>query len=556
MSRGAALVAVLGVALGVRLANVRWMAAQPITDFQYVWGDSDMAMHWQWAGRIVGGDLLSREPYPLPPWMQAIAPFETWQRWHGGNVFFKAPLYPYALAALRAAVGDDRWKITLGHVAVGVVNVALVFLLAARYFDGAVALVAGLAAALYGPALLYEALLLRDSLGVTVSLLLLLALARCTTVAPGPWLVAGLAFAVALLGRELVAPFGLCVAFWIWQRFRRRPAEMIRVLGAFVLGAGLGLTPLVARNLAVGVSPLALSAIGPEGLLYGHAADSAPAQLNVPNAAAEVLRTADGSLLAVLRGTLATYGGDWGRLLRNEGARAAAIFSALEGSDNANWYFYAARSALLGHALHWEIVLAFGLVGLWMARRCVRGDDRIVLYYLGVSLIGLQFTSVVGRYRLVPAAVLSIYAAVTVVGIVRALGARQWRAVVGPAVASACIYVASSRLLLVPGVGERCRSTEYLIAAQVAATRGDGGDMYEALNGCLDCLVAHANATVLPPTFEYFARDFLVVAARLGRTADATAAVERLQAAYPADPVLPQLLARARPPESVPSTTP
>jgi len=553
MTRGAALLLVLGVALGVRLANVRWMAAQPITEFQYVWGDGDMAMHWQWAGRIAHGDLLSREPYPLPPWMQAIAPFETWQRWRGGNVFFKAPLYPYALAAVRVVVGEDHRAILLCHVALGVVNVALLYLLASRYFDVPIALTAGLGAALYGPALLNETLLLRDTLGVTMSLLLLLALSRCTTAARGRWLVAGIAFALALLARELVAPFGLCVAFWIWQRFRTPPAVVVHVLGAFALGAALGLVPLVARNLAVGAPPLAVSAIGPEGILYGHAVDGAPAELKVPAAAAEILRAADGSLIAVLRGTLATYGGDWWRLLRNEAARAAAIFSALEGSDNTNWYFYAARSTLLGRALRWEIVLALGLVGLWVARRCVRGDDRIVLYYLGVSLIGLQFTSVVGRYRLVPAAVLSMYAAVTVVTVLRALGARDWRAVAGPALASACIYVASTRLLLVPGVAERCRSTEYLIAAQAAATRQDAGGMYEALNGCLECLVTHADAAVLPPTFAYFARDFLVVAGRLGRTADAAGALERLRAAYPQDPVLPQLLARTGGPASQPS---
>jgi hypothetical protein len=300
---------------------------------------------------------------------------------------------------------------------------------------------------------------------------------------------------------------------------------------------------LVARNVAVGASPLALSAIGVEGIVYGHAVDTAPAGLNVPAATTRILQASDGRLVETIRGTLATYDGDWMLLLRNEAARAAAIFSTLEGSDNVNWYYFAERSRILAYSLRYEVVLGFGLVGLWLARRRVRGDDRIVLYYLGVSLAALQFVPVIGRYRLVPATLLLIYAAVTVVAIGRALSAHDWRAAAGPALASACLTFVSARLLLVPGVREWCRPSEYLIAAQTAVARQNADGLYDALDECLECLVTHADRAVLPPGFQALARDFATVASQMGRTADATAVLERLSAAYPADPVLPQLLA-------------
>jgi 4-amino-4-deoxy-L-arabinose transferase-like glycosyltransferase len=544
-----ALALVLGVACGVRVVNLHWMAAQPLGTFQFSWAESDMATHWAWAGRILQGDVLTRNAYhPYPPWMQQIAPLETWDRWHGARVFNKAPLYPYVLAGMRAAVGEDYLAIGLCHLALGVLNVALVFLLAARYFDLPTAIVASLGAALYGPGLLYETLLLRDGLAVTVSLLLLLALSRCTTAARGPWVLAGAAFALALLARELVAPFGVCVAFWIWQRFRGRRGELGRALGAFTLGTALGLLPLVARNLAVGASPLALSAIGVEGIVYGHAVDTAPAELNVPAATARILQAADGHLVETIRGTLATYEGDWMRLVRNEAVRAAAIFSTLEGSDNVNWYYFADRSRLLAYSLRYEVVLGFGLVGLWLGRRRVRGDDRIVLYYLGVSLAALQFVPVIGRYRLVSATLLLVYAAVTVVAIGRALGAREWRAAAGPLLASACLTFVSARLLLVPGMREWCRPSEYLIAAQAAMARQDAGSLYGALREFLECPVSHTDGGPLPPSFPAIARDFLSVAQQMGRAADATGVVERLSAAYPTDPVLPGLLAGSRAP--------
>jgi hypothetical protein len=133
-------------------------------------------------------------------------------------------------------------------VALGILNVLLVFALAARYFDTATATVAGLVAALYGPALLYETLLLRDTLAVTVSLVLLLALSFCTGTARTPWLLAGVAFAVALLGRELVGPFGVLVLVWIWQRFRGHPATVAALCATFVAGVVLGLIPLAMRK--------------------------------------------------------------------------------------------------------------------------------------------------------------------------------------------------------------------------------------------------------------------------------------------------------------------
>ena len=451
MKRWAALLLVAGVALGVRIAHLRWMATQPLSELQFSWGESDMAMAWEWARRIVQGDVLGRQPYhPHLPWMDAIAPAETWQRWRGPLVFFQAPLYAYVLAGMRAAVGESYLAIGACHAALGVLQVALIFALAARYFDTATAVVAGLGAACYGPFLLYESLLLRDGLGATVSLLLLLALSRCTTAARGPWMLAGATFALALLARELVLPFGVLIVFWIWQRFRGRRQEMARALGAFALGAGLGLAPLVARNVAVGAPPLALSAIAVENIVRGQAVDSEPARFVVPAAAGKVLHAADGSVFAALLGTLATYEGDWMRLVRNEAARAGAIFSAHEGSDNVNWYFFADRSPLLRYSLRYQMVLGLGLVGVWLARRRVRGDDRIVLYYLAVSVAGLQLVPVAGRYRLPFASLLLVYAAVTVVAVARGVRNRDWRAVAAPVLASACLTFVSARLLFVP----------------------------------------------------------------------------------------------------------
>src|SRR5213593_3917521 len=183
----------LALALAVRLANLHAMAGLPMAEYQLHWSEADTSLSYEWSGRILQGDVLGRDTvHQYTDWMQGVAPLETWERWWGGkHVFHQAPLYAYALAAMRLVAGDGFRGIGLCQALLGVANVALVFLLAARLFGGAVPTIAALGAALYGPFELHEMFLLRDTLGITVSLLMLWWLAGCDDADARRWSVAG-----------------------------------------------------------------------------------------------------------------------------------------------------------------------------------------------------------------------------------------------------------------------------------------------------------------------------------------------------------------------------
>ena len=541
--RGRALVAVLALALAVRVLNLWLVSRLPVAEYQFHWAESDMAASWAWSGRIISGDILGRDtPHQYTSWMREWAPLETWERWWGGRtVFHQAPLYAYALAAMRLVAGDGFWGIGLCQAMLGVANVALVYLLAARLFGGAVPVIAALGAALYGPFLLHETLVLRDTLGVTVSLLLLWWLAGCDDARALPWLVAGWLFALALLAREATLVFGPFVALWIARRFGRHPRALATVALAFVAGVSVGLAPLVARNVVVGAPPLSLSTRGIEAFVYGNAADSAVIGLTLPAASRSILEQADGRLGTAIRLTLATYQGDWLRLVGNELFKLRAIFARYEPMDNVNWYYFADRSPLLRFSLHFESVLALGLVGLWLDRqRAVR--HRLLRYFLLASAGALMYSTIVGRYRLPAVAVLLLYAGVTVEWTAREVAAGRWRRAAIAGLASVAVAAASAHLLPSAERRQRYRADEFQLAAEVHYRHGRAERAFEELRAGLDTAYGGPDQQTLPGGYRNLAVTFTRLAHELGRDADAAAALERVAASHPADGELERII--------------
>ena len=541
--RGRALVAVLALALAVRVLNLWLVSRLPVAEYQFHWAESDMAASWAWSGRIISGDILGRDtPHQYTSWMREWAPLETWERWWGGRtVFHQAPLYAYALAAMRLVAGDGFWGIGLCQAMLGVANVALVYLLAARLFGGAAPVIAGLGAALYGPFLLHETLVLRDTLGVTLSLLLLWWLAGCDDARALPWLVAGWLFALALLAREATLVFGPFVALWIARRFGRHPRALATVALAFVAGVSVGLAPLVARNVVVGAPPLSLSTRGIEAFVYGNAADSAVIGLTLPAASRSILEQADGRLGTAIRLTLATYQGDWLRLVGNELFKLRAIFARYEPMDNVNWYYFADRSPLLRFSLHFESVLALGLVGLWLDRqRAVR--HRLLRYFLLASAGALMYSTIVGRYRLPAVAVLLLYAGVTVEWTAREVAAGRWRRAAIAGLAAVGVAAASAHLLPSAERRQRYRADEFLLAAEVHYRHGRAERALEELRAGLDTAYGGPDQQTLPGGYPNLAVTFTRLAHELGRDADAAAALERVAASHPADGELERII--------------
>ena len=130
-----------------------------------------------------------------------------------------ASLYDAFLAGTLGMAGGDYQLVRGVQVALGAVNCVLVWSLARAAFSPGVAVAAGLAAALYGPAIYFAGELLPPVLATCLVLLSLIALSRALT-ATGPSLfcLSGLLLGLAVLTEWWVSLFALVILVWLLHR--------------------------------------------------------------------------------------------------------------------------------------------------------------------------------------------------------------------------------------------------------------------------------------------------------------------------------------------------
>jgi len=166
--------------------------------------------------------------------------------WGGRKVFEQGPLYAYFLALLYTLLGTRDAAVLAIQLVLGAVTPVLVYATARRLFGAVEALVAGLVAALYGPVLLYEGLIMKSFLAPLLTMAAVYAVVRYREEGRVRWLGAGAAVGFMVLKREihllLLAPMAAAIRGRPWRRW----ALHLGVLcGSFLLA----IAPFTLRNL-------------------------------------------------------------------------------------------------------------------------------------------------------------------------------------------------------------------------------------------------------------------------------------------------------------------
>jgi tetratricopeptide (TPR) repeat protein len=257
---------IFAAAFVVRLVHVLQMRSAPF--FSVLMGDSHG--YDVWAQQIARGDWLGRE------------------------VFYQAPLYPYLLGSIYASAGRDLLLVRIVQILIGSASCSLLGLATARLFSTRAGWAAGLALALYAPAIFFDGLLQKSVLDVFFVCLAVWLITKTDTaqngerswfdkltmsgetdhgaarVGParpepvegrvrrlhrGMWLCLGLAMGGLALTRENALVFIAVILAWAAfapSNQQRSTAQRAHAAASFLLGVAIVVLPVAARNAYVG----------------------------------------------------------------------------------------------------------------------------------------------------------------------------------------------------------------------------------------------------------------------------------------------------------------
>ena len=319
-------------------------------------------------------------------WAKSIATGALW----GTEAFFRAPFYPYLLAAFYKLTGGNLFAIRLLQHLIGIVSIWGIYRLTRLVFSESAAKLAALAAALYMPMIYFEDELLLDFLLISWMLLAFFVAHRARSTRSGKWVfVLGLVLGLFAITRPNIL---ICVpvfGWWVWRWCLPKGTLRQRSLGLLLLLAGTlaPILPVTMHNLLVGKDLVLIASQGGINFYIGNNAESDGLSAAMPKPWGHTWRLGELELYAAGKmghklkpSELSTFWLDealkWWRAepwsaLKLTFKKAMLLFSNTEISNNQNirffWRSYAPLAGLL--PLSFGILAPFGLIGLLSGAR-------------------------------------------------------------------------------------------------------------------------------------------------------------------------------------------
>ena len=383
------------VAFAIRLIHVWQLKSTPF--FDTLLGDANG--YDQWAQRLAAGD------------------------WVGSEVFYQAPLYPYFLGGIYATFGRDLLIVRIIQAAIGSASCVLVGLAGERLFSRKVGLAAGLALALWAPAIFFDSLLQKsvlDMFFMCLSLWLISGI-RDQGSGIGVWIALGCSLALLSLTRE--NGLLLVVVVIVWRATALAVAEERKRLLAFVVGLAIVFAPVVIRNYSIdGGFYLTTSQFGSNFYIGNNPnADGTYASIRFGRGspeyeridATEVAEEAVGHTLSPSEVSsfwtgraLAFITSQPGKWIKLTGRKILLLFNRSEMIDTEAQDSYAEFSLplrMLGRVTHFGILVPLAVIGLfatWPDRRRLWIIHALMLTYAASVVMFYVFARY--RYPLVP----------------------------------------------------------------------------------------------------------------------------------------------------------
>jgi len=360
--------------------------------------------------------------------------------WRYPQVFFRAPLYPYALSLLYAVSGESIAFARAFQLLVSCASIVVFYLLARRLAPLRVARIAAIVLCFYGTMIWYEQALLLPVAEVFLDLVLLALLLRYDRAGSVRTLIAaGLVAGLSIVTRPNLGLF-LIGAVWLLLRREEWATEWnarIRRVLLFTAACALPVLPVTLHNYWYSGDLIPVSSQGGINFYLGNNPKADGLTMIMPElpidesmtwdrfvpATDSVARKLSGRYLS--EGEISAFWSErfWRYVITQPGSFTLGLlkktyffFAGAENSDNFDLYFYRQINPVYAALVwRWGIHFPFGIVAplalagmclLWSKRRELRWLYLFVLLY-APTVIGVLVTA---RHRLPVLPVLVLFA--------------------------------------------------------------------------------------------------------------------------------------------------
>lgn len=449
---------ILVIGLVVRLIYLHQVAEYP--NFTVPYAGLDAALYHGLAKNLASGDLSL-----------------------GKEVYYYSPLYAYFLGGLYALFGDSNWVARLANVGLGVLTIGLVYLFSLRFFRStAVALIAALGTALYGPFLLFDTSSLKRTFALFLAAASLYLVSRADEKGGViPWLNTGLILGLALNMNGQLSLFVIGLSLWLLFRKYHESSQVavppsletmsrrLSKIGCLLIGVVLTIFPFTIRNYFVAGDVVLTTSTGGIHFYIGNHQGAWGGYTRVkgirPNPSGHFF---DARRLAqkevghpLLASQVSSFWEDRAMEFIKEKPRAflqllakktLLLFNRYEIPNNEDYQYRTHLSPYLSFFPGYGFLLPLGLSGLLMALADFRRLAPLYIFFFSFSL-GVIVSIVTWRYRLPLTLVLWPFAAFFVVKIRELAKKRQ----LVPLILSGLFLLGSWSLARAPLVSERQR---------------------------------------------------------------------------------------------------
>lgn len=392
-----ALGAIFFLALSLRLAYLNQMSQGIYFNILKMNG-TDCFIFWQWALEITEKDFL------------------------GDGIYHQSPLYPYFLAAMFKVFGGNFYIPRFFQMVLGSLTCVMAGLLGRRAGGDVAGIFAAILAAIYGPMILYDGAILRTNLITFINTLVILLMFRVQDKLRftfGLWL--GIAVGFAILAKENMLIMLPGLIFWLYLCSRKTSYRLATHTGVgMALGIVLILGLLMARNMAVGVRPLAISSRGAIEFISGNVPQASGVGWAISPNTNRIVEASDGKMTKVIWEVLKENREDPLGLVSQQFRKLFVLISDYEYPNNIS--LYVEKRYVSFFSFPWpgfSAILAFGLLGIVIVIR--RWRELFPLYvYLGLYTIGTVAFYIIARFRIPLMPVLIVFAGVALAKILQA----------------------------------------------------------------------------------------------------------------------------------------